>query len=296
LNKEKLKKIAYFIGKSLGILGLLFVFYKLSQDYTFSSFIAQFKHVLPLIPLLILLNYISLILGILGWYQMLLHYANRTFPYVGAYYYFSKTEIAKYLPGNIFHLVGRQALASRIGLKQTQMAKISLLHALFLLSSTLLVSTIFALFTEHTSSLILLLIALSSIVAFIGIVYLYPSFSWKKKFSLNFQFAVSIAFQGLMLGVIVYYQSEHNSMELFFLSVSIYSISWLIGFVTPGASGGLGVREGTFIAITAYLHFDIQEDIVIFSVLLVRLINILVDVLMYFSTFALERKIKEIEL
>jgi len=290
LKKEKIKNLLYFIGKSLGILGLLFIFYKLSQEYTWSSFTEQFILLIPIVPLLILLNLASLLLGIYGWHLILLHYAQRHFPYLSSYYYFSKTEIAKYLPGNIFHFVGRQALASRIGLTQTHMAKISLLHALFLLTGTLLVSTVFAWFTPDTPLFILLLMALSTIVAFMVLVYLYPSFPFKLKFSLNIQFAISIALQGCMLGAIVLYQTNTDAIDLFFQCISIYTISWLIGFVTPGASGGLGVREGAFIAISSYLQINISEEIIIFSVLLTRLINILVDILLYLSTYMIQPK------
>jgi len=92
--------------------------------------------------------------------------------------------------------------------------------------------------------------------------------------------------------MIVAYQSDNYSWSLFCLSIGIYILSWLIGYATPGASGGLGVREGSFIAITEYMHFDMHENIIVFAVLLVRLINILVDILMYFSTFTIENKIK----
>jgi len=99
-----------------------------------------------------------------------------------------------------------------------------------------------------------------------------------------------------MLGMIVMYQSDSFTANLFFLCVSIYTLSWLIGVVTPGASGGLGIREGTFIAITSYLQVDISTDIIIFSVLLVRLINITVDIGIYLSTFILENKIKGLKI
>ena len=68
------------------------------------------------------------------------------------------------------------------------------------------------------------------------------------------------------------------------------------GFLTPGASGGLGIREGTFIAIATYLHLNISADIIIFSVLLVRLINVCADVMLYLSTMILEKKMKELEI
>ena len=90
-------------------------------------------------------------------------------------------------------------------------------------------------------------------------------------------------------------QSDHFTTGLFFECVSIYIVSWLIGFITPGASGGLGIREGTFIAIAAFLHLDIAAEIIIFSVLLVRFINIIIDIAMYLSTFVLKNNINKLK-
>jgi len=295
VNKTQIKNIAYFIGKTLGILGLLYVFYKLYQEYTWETFLSQLDTLLPVLPLLILLNLLSLLLGIYAWRMMLQHYSSETLNYRTAYYYFSKTEISKYLPGNIFHFVGRQALASKIGISQKQMAKISLLHSLLLLSATVLSSTFFALFSPDIPGYILTLMGLSCIIALIVTAYMYPSFPTGKKNAMNLYLSVSIAFQGVMLAVIIYVLQDDMSLGLFFECTGIYIISWLIGFATPGASGGLGVREGTFVAIVAFLHLDISTDIVIFSVLLVRFINILVDMLMYLSTFALKNNIKGLE-
>jgi len=293
-NKEQIKNILYMIGKALGVLGLLYVFYKLYHEYTWSSFTEQFMSVLHITPLLILVNFLSLVIGIYAWYHMLLSYAKKPFGYIYAYYYFSKTEIAKYLPGNVFHFVGRQALAHKIGITQKQMAKISLLHTLLLLGATIVATTVFSFLSQQVPLYILTLMVLSSIIIFISLVYLYPTIRIGKKISLNLYLAFSIALQGVVLGIIIVYQSDNYSWSLFCLSISIYMLSWLIGYVTPGASGGLGVREGAFIAITEYMHFDIHADIIVFAILLVRLINILVDVLMYFSTFTLENKIKKL--
>lgn len=294
MNREKLKSVIYTIGKSLGILGLIFVFYKLYEEYTFSSFTEQFILMLHIAPILIVINFISLVIGIYTWHKMLLHYAKKSFGYIYAYYYFSKTEIAKYLPGNIFHFVGRQVLANEMGITQKEMAKISLLHSILLLGATIVAATLFALFAGEVPAFILTLMVLSCMITFVSLIYIYPSIRVDKKITLNLYLAFSIALQGVMLGIIVLYQSDTYSWSLFCLSVSIYILSWLIGYVTPGASGGLGVREGSFIAITSYLNFEIHSDIVIFAVLFVRLINILVDILMYVSAFAIKNKIKEI--
>jgi hypothetical protein len=97
-----------------------------------------------------------------------------------------------------------------------------------------------------------------------------------------------VALQGVLLGIIVASQLEQITIALFLESAAIYIISWLIGFITPGASGGLGVREGTFIMIASFLHIDIASEIVIFSVLLLRLVNIGVDIILFLSTFLLK--------
>ena len=296
MNKEALKKSAYFVGKSLGILGLIFVFYKLSQEYTLSSFLEQFTLLLEIFPLLLVLNLASILIGIYAWHMMLLHYAKKPFPCIASYYYFSKTEISKYLPGNIFHFIGRQALASNIGISQIEMVKISFLFTFLLLVGTVISSTFFALLSNDIHTYILILMGLSSIIMIIVVIYLYPSFPINKKIRMKIYLAISVALQGLMLGVIILYQSDNFTSALLFQCISIYIISWLIGFLTPGASGGLGIREGTFIAITSYLQINIASDIIIFSILLVRLINIFMDMAIYLSTFTLENKMKKLDI
>lgn len=293
VNRDKIKKIVYFLGKSLGVLGLIFVFYKLSQEYTLSSFLSQLSLFANTIPLLIMLNFVSTLLGIYAWHIMLLHYAKEPFPYKTSYYYFAKTEISKYLPGNIFHFVGRQVLASKLGITQMEMAKISILFSFLLMVATVISSTVFAFLASDIPLYILMLMGLSCVIIIVITVYLYPSLPMKKKVRMNLFLSLSVALQGVMLGIIVMLQSSHFSAGLFFESVSIYIISWLIGFITPGASGGLGIREGTFIAIAAFVHLDIASEIIIFSVLLVRFINIIIDIAMYLSTFALKNSIKE---
>ena len=94
------------------------------------------------------------------------------------------------------------------------------------------------------------------------------------------------------MGIVIGTQIKQFDTALLLQMASIYIISWLIGFITPGASGGLGVREGTFILIASYLKIDIAPDVIIFSVLLVRLVNVIADIILYLSTFALSSKIE----
>ena len=295
MSKKGLKSLLSFVGKILGLSGLLFVLYKLSQEYTLDSFLTQFAHLYNILPLLFILNILSTLLGIYAWHMMLRNYAKISFGYKTSYYYFAKTEIAKYLPGNIFHFVGRQAFASHIGITQKEMAKISILFSLLLLTATVISSTFFAFLSTGIPAYILTLMGLSCMIIGIFIFYTYPSFPLKEKVYMNLLLSVSVALQGIMLGMIIAVLSDHLDPGIFFECVSIYIISWLIGFVTPGASGGLGIREGIFVAISTFLHVNIATDIIVFAVLFVRLINVLIDVGMYVSTWIQENKRKGME-
>lgn len=291
MSKSTIKTIFTTLGKLLGILGLIYLFYTLSQQYTFSTFAESFRDILPLTPLLVILNIISILLGIYAWQMMLQHYGSKLLDFITSYYFFAKTEISKYLPGNVFHFIGRQVLAEQIGITQTQMAKISLLFSLLLLVATVLSSTVIAIFISLIPTFIYYLMLLASILAISGVALSYTSFPMGIKIKMNIILGLSVAIQGIILASIVLYQLNSFEWQLFLLCATIYIISWLIGFVTPGASGGLGVREGAFITIISFLHVDISSEIIVFSVLLVRLINILVDIVLFISTFLLKSKI-----
>jgi hypothetical protein len=289
MDKNTLKKVLYAFGKMLGFIALIYIFYKLSKEYTLESFLDKFLAIKALIIPLIIINLLSSIIGIYAWHKMLQNYAKKSFGYLSSYYYFAKTEISKYLPGNVFHFVGRQALASKIGISQIDMAKVSLLFTLALMVATILSSTIFALFVNSIESYIKIAMILASILSLVAIFLIYPKFLKANKALSVAILTFSISLQGVMLSLIIYSQINTLSLEQFFKIASIYIISWLIGFVTPGASGGLGVREGAFLAISNFVNLNISSEVILFSILLIRLVNIIVDILMFISTFLINK-------
>lgn len=289
MNKDKIKELLYTFGKLLSILSITFIFYKIYQEYSISSFYPKIVQFVDISAYLIVLNIFSLLTGIYVWLKILQRYSIKNFGYLTAFYYFAKTEVAKYLPGNVFHLVGRQALASRLGIKHTQMAKITLFHTIILLSGTVVSASFLALFTESLNiDYKLVAMAVATIVTLI-IFAIYPIFSRPIKLAMLLIIALSIAMQGIILAWLVAYQTGNYSLGDLALLASVYVISWIVGFVTPGASGGLGVREGAFIAIVSFLHIGITEDIIVLSIVFVRFINIVVDLLLYLFTFALKK-------
>jgi hypothetical protein len=291
ISKDSIKTLAYFVGRLLGLFGVLFVLYKLSQEYTVDSFVDRFVELISITPYLLVINILSMMLGIFVWHMMLLHYSNIKFSYKISYYFFAKTEIAKYLPGNIFHFLGRQLLANKLELSQSQMVKVSSIFTLLLVVGTILSATLFFVSSsgiDTYTKILLLILALLSI----GVtLYLFPSFDRVKKLQMDTILTISIGMQGIMMGIIIFSQIDSSQVGLFFQVVGIYIFSWLVGFVTPGASGGIGVREGAFIAMAEFWHLSISSEIILFSILFIRLINIVADLVAYLSTLFIKDEI-----
>ena len=71
--------------------------------------------------------------------------------------------------------------------------------------------------------------------------------------------------------------------ELPLLVVPAYAIAWLIGFVVPGASGGLGVREVVFLLLT---ETALGGGGALAVALAMRVVTTLGDLLFFFASFA----------
>jgi hypothetical protein len=69
-----------------------------------------------------------------------------------------------------------------------------------------------------------------------------------------------------------------------FQMLSIFSVSWLAGFLTPGAPAGIGVREAVMIALMEGIIG--KSNSLIISILF-RLVTIAGDVMMFFMPFFL---------
>lgn len=74
--------------------------------------------------------------------------------------------------------------------------------------------------------------------------------------------------------------------------IGAYAASWIIGFVTPGSPGGIGVREALLILI---LQMYISESQAVTLALVFRIITTLGDILFFFSSSYLNVKYLKIK-
>ncbi|WP_341524771.1 lysylphosphatidylglycerol synthase domain-containing protein [Nostoc sp. UHCC 0302] len=210
-----------------------------------------------------------------------------------------KTNVAKYLPGNIWHHYGRIVAAKNANISAGAATLSVLLEPLLMAAAALIIIVLFgSQFAATNTSLVLQILQLLSLAIVLCAIhpwFLNPviRFLYKlkaKKSATSAQPIVAftveryplrpllgeLGFLGLRsIGfILTMFALGSLNMSQIPLLVGAFSCAWLLGFVVPGAPGGLGVFEATAIALLQH-HFP--PALVISAIALYRLISILAE-------------------
>lgn len=205
------------------------------------------------------------------------------------------TNIAKYLPGNIWHFYGRiQAIVKAGGtapvasvavlLEPLLMAAAALLMAISSGSGSIwlqLLGLILVLTGIHPKILNQVIHHLSRLKGNPTDVEL-KSYPWL----LLLGEWVFVVLRGLgFIGVMLAFTPVSISQIPYLLSV--FSLAWLLGLIVPGAPGGLGIFEAT--AIAALNPTEFPPGLVLATVAVYRLISILAEAIAALFAFVFSR-------
>jgi glycosyltransferase 2 family protein len=212
---------------------------------------------------------------------------------------YARSGLAKYLPGNVFHLVGRQVLGRTLGVSQGRLAVATAAEiALSLLSVWLIAAAVFAVLPGPISrGLSLLALALGALAA---IAFVSPHLLRRaapraapildrlvghaRGTEFGFALALNLAFF-LCLAMIagtVFRALTGVALPLMQIG-AVYLSAWVAGYVVPGASGGLGVREA---ALLVLLDGAAGEPALLAFALAMRLQSILGDLMLLAASSA----------
>jgi glycosyltransferase 2 family protein len=212
----------------------------------------------------------ALLYGVAGlllssaWYQ-LLGAGSATASVRCHHAVYGRTQIAKYLPGNVFHLVGRQVMGRQLGHGQGRLALASLLEAVLLVLIAAALSL--PLMWRWLDQAPLLVGALATpAVALLAV-------RWARRHHHAALFDLGAPTDPGGAGAILRLLCAAALYVLFFLvvaaifwmlalsvsepgrapaefagGIAVVALAWLAGFVTPGSSAGIGVREAVLIA------------------------------------------------
>lgn len=227
----------------------------------------------------------------LAWWH-LLHYLGASVTLLGAIRIYGMSQLAKYLPGNIFHLAGRQVLGMAAGLSAGILVKSTIweLSALTIaggIFAWLALSFVLPGFSETTSVLLFLgscgLIAVS-LRNFVG-----RNPMWSFIYQLLF-LAISGGVFVAMLSLIA--DNRGLLLQHGLLIGGAYILAWLIGLVTPGAPAGVGVREMILLLLLKGL---VTEMDLLMAVLLGRLVTVIGDLIFFVAASAIPNKLRLFE-
>ena len=235
-----------------------------------------------------------------GWiWTWVLKELNQSVSVIEFIQVYLKTNIAKYLPGNVWHYYGRIMAAKNANIP-TNIATLSvLLEPLLMLAAALIIIVLFGseLVVNNLKFNFMILQFLSLIIV-LGILhprFLNPAIKlldrWKNKKpngenQLINSFIIKrypvkpllgeLAFLGLRCAGFILTMLALTSLTWVQipLLVGAFSCAWVLGLVVPGAPGGLGVFETTAMLLLQY-HFP--AALVISAIALYRLISILAE-------------------
>lgn len=179
------------------------------------------------------------------------------------------SQFAKYIPGNFSHHVGRVVLARNIGLSDQSIIITMTFEIIIviiaagvtgvtsiILGETLRLAVVSALPDLRTLYTFLTLIILALAILFKPMIFKYIKSVTKNLcipkirsiFVCYLLYTASFLLFGEILYLITLSYPTTEPFNYWILTAS-FSIAWILGFITPGAPAGLGIREAVLISI-----------------------------------------------
>ena len=189
---------------------------------------------------------------------------------------YGKSQIAKYIPGNVFHVLGRHIMGNQYGISHIVLTAAAIYEVLGLISVSMFIGfsgmTIFGLTNIYFSTYQIIIILVTTIILSVMFTAIAPYIMslrginlpnrglWTSVinlYSVYMLYFVFFLFAGLLLVFIVNIFLNINFIVGAKIIV-IFSIAWIAGFIIPGAPGGIGVREAVIIFFIAPIIGEAQ--------------------------------------
>ena len=310
--KTSAKKITSILSKGLTILALAFIIYKISKMKIDLSLLSNGPLVISILFIGSFVSVINVLLRAVAWNNNLSFLADQPTNKKKVFQIYTKANLGKYLPGNIMHFVERNLYAAEIGMGQLETAASTLFEivgqctAALVIGAALSFSYIVRFVRQYMVGWYLLCVIILFIVCAVGIIVAVKK-SEKLRFLISkmknrdfllmfsknlLYYVLDLLLLGVMLVVSVCALSgEIPDLSQVMLLISENTIAWLIGFVVPGAPGGVGIREAIIQIMSEGTRF---ADVILIAAIIQRIISILGDVLAYliFNVFGRNRGVK----
>ena len=284
---DKIKKYLNYFGTLLALTGVVFVILRLHKYWQGIDFKSISMLAWAGVALLSFCYAAANLFLAQAWRFILNSFGIRV-TVRWAIYAYGTSQLAKYVPGNIFHIAGRQAIAMAAGMPGKDVLKANIIElvmisglgtlALWIVSP--LLCPIFSL--TFASLLLLLSIALT--------LYLANKFFNQhiaKAIVCHLLFLLSAAaIFALILDVLR--PDALMDIPLMIKVGGVYTLAWLAGLIMPGAPAGIGIRE---LVVVYFLTHFIPDGELLLAVLIGRITTVCGDILFFVSACMADKRI-----
>jgi hypothetical protein len=211
---------------------------------------------------------------------------------------FLSSNLGKYLPGNIMHFVSRNIIGIRYGVNNINLIYATILEVILVIISCLSLALISGFnfwvrtvlwYVQNYRNYIIIGFWILTILILMFIYLLKKDIINSKKVNVSFSRKYyPLIFKAISINLITFSLTSMTFVILIttllakkinyedaLIIFSVYLISWLFGFITPGAPGGLGVRE---LILILFLGSIFTKEVLVAATIIHRFITILADV------------------
>lgn len=310
LEKEtSMKRVLKYAGRLLVLLCALYI------GKMFWSYRNEIINMLDLSHIPSFLGYIGvwgMIYGLLSFFPFLWClgvFSSQKISAVKVMYTLDKCNLYKYLPGNVWHYVARNQLAEVYSIKHVAVAFCSVLDIVMPAVAALGIAFCLAggsawQWISEKGYLRMLLTAVGiALIVLILVVF----FLWKRKkewltrtVKLVMEYFRRLLVPVLFgIGIWTVILLINSLLFLWILQLlgaavppamiggilGLCSLAWLLGMITPGVPGGIGVRE----AVLCYFFASfLSEEVVVLAAIMFRLVTVLGDCVAFFIAWCVQ--------
>lgn len=233
-------------------------------------------------------------------YKILVQTAtDRKVSFYDVQYICCKSNIYKYLPGNVFQYIGRNQLAIDQGLKHSQVALATIMELMITSVSAIIITLVFArsdaiVWLEKYVDLEMLIkagcvmICLIVVLAFLLKSKL-RSFGNTVKDMITVKRVIAVSkavvwscfiliLNGILFCFVFMILGSVLTLDKICTIIGLFALSFCIGFITPGAPAGIGVRETILLL---FMGNMVEESQIVTATVIFRMISVLGDILAY---------------
>lgn len=201
---------------------------------------------------------------------------------------YTSTLIARYLPGNVFHIVGRAGWLRGGAIKDGALIRASIIELALTPAAAGLVLLSLLSMSWPSSGISVILAGFGALAFIFAHRTRRVLIAWSARlappllFGVAFMIILAVVFTSLAAAVATVPLGSAASAAL---------VGWLVGYATPGAPSGIGTREATIVAL---LSSEASSEAALFSAILFRGVTILGDIICFagWIAFAVRDRLK----